>query len=285
MNSHSIRTLTAQLDAIAHADFSVTQVAQQRSFNTLRAVWRFRIAHAFIQGGTGIALADFEVLAHAIIDGGLQLGSVAYHAEAGSVLEDGRSLIPVDFGKLMEGLNDLEAGGDRAASFSIAVREFPPLPQFFRAIAERHFPPEFSEHREASFLMASFVEMVGTGFRAEFLVHHLATEQEEEEFGMARIVEVLAEIIDGDLNARLGAPVSGLPWPSNLKCVCGASLANSIYCCEPESPIPVDALPTNPAPDFVLTRACCGQTLPGFRCDRCARLYTWMKTPSHERDS
>ncbi len=282
MNNHSIRALTAQLDVIAHADFSVTQAAQQPCFNTLRAVWRFRIAHAFIEGGAGITLADFEVLAQAIIDRGLQLGSVAYHAAAESILEDRRSLPPVDFGRLIAGLNDLEAGGERAVSFSIAATGFPPLPQFFRSVAERYFPPGFSELREASFLIASFIEMIATGFRAEYLFHHLAAELEEEAFGMSRIVEVLTETIDGDLNARLGAPASAFPWPSDLRCQCGASLSDSIYCCDPASPIPVGALPENPVVDFVLERPCCGQKLPGFRCDRCARLYTWMNTSDGE---
>ena len=265
------------LAAIASTEFSVTQAAGQPSFNTLRAVWRFRIGHAFIDTGDNMTLTTFEGLSQVIIDRGLQLGAIAYHAAAASRIKQPPDAEPVDFGKLVAGMEALNEGGARAASFEAAVKPFPSLPGLFRTMAEGFLEPTLARRDDVAFLVAVFMELISTGFRAEYLFHHLAVEMEEERYAMVRLGDVLRQMLGGDLNTRLGAPGTALRWPTDLQCVCGASLKDFMYCCDVNRPIPVGDLPERPAPEFVIVRPCCGEALPGFRCDRCARLYTWSK--------
>lgn len=269
--------LKVLLDAIAGADFRITQAATQASFNTLQAVWRFKISHALLGDGPAISLADFEELAQSVIDRGLQLGALAYHVGGSSEIAASRLLPPVGFGELMAGLEALQDGGSRVASLHVATRSFPSLPRLFGSMVEGFYQPHLSEHREGAFLRAGFGEMITTGFKAEHLFPHLAAESEERTSAIGRIIEVLRETGVNDLDARLGAPASAHPWPRDLRCLCGTSLADAIYCCDPQTPIPARALPDNPSADHVLVRPCCGETFRGFRCDRCARLYTWQK--------
>lgn len=131
-----------------------------------------------------------------------------------------------------------------------------------------------------------FSELIGhhlaCGVQIEFCVAHLLEDHDHEKGFFARIVEAVTgnNNLDDASNlatfgAAVGNPDSIHPWPLDLHCICGKSLGPAIFCCDPETPIAPESFSDSLTESFRLQRSCCGQEFQGFRCDACARVYSW----------
>lgn len=121
------------------------------------------------------------------------------------------------------------------------------------------------------------------GVRLEYLFPILIERHQAEEKLVRRLVEEAHATGDSEemalarLKHKLRIADGSRPWPRDLKCVCGQSLADQLICCDPKEPMSPSTLPSDLGPNFLLKRSCCGAALTGFRCATCARYYTWSR--------
>jgi hypothetical protein len=121
------------------------------------------------------------------------------------------------------------------------------------------------------------------GVRVECLLPVLAERKRSED-------KLIGRLLGGDdgqtadekatalrLSKRLSTEGDVYPWPRDMDCLCGASLADELRCCGDAEPISPASLTERLSPDFLLKTDCCGATITGFRCHKCDRFYTWTK--------
>jgi hypothetical protein len=121
------------------------------------------------------------------------------------------------------------------------------------------------------------------GVRVECLLPVLAERKRSED-------KLMGRLLGGDdgqtadekatalrLSKRLHTEGEVSPWPRDMGCLCGASLADALRCCGEGEPITPASLSERLSPDFLLKTDCCGATITGFRCHTCDRFYTWTK--------
>jgi hypothetical protein len=136
---------------------------------------------------------------------------------------------------------------------------------------------------DADALGSWVLEFLHRGAAAEFCLTRLLAEDAEGASILPRIVAAVTGSPDiGDpanvaaFEEAVGLPDSILPWPLDERCECGRSLSAAIYCCDPAQLIDLREHHRDLGPDFELARACCGDSMRGFRCDACGRLYSWL---------
>lgn len=119
------------------------------------------------------------------------------------------------------------------------------------------------------------------GVRLEFLFPILISRKDDEDKILRKLlIDAVAQDADekkvfSRLRKSYGIEADANPWPRNLKCSCGKDLRESLICCDPESPIDPESFIYQVGPDFLFKTECCGTTFNGFRCDHCAKYYTW----------
>ena len=121
------------------------------------------------------------------------------------------------------------------------------------------------------------------GVRLEYLYPLLIERQRAEEKLLRQLVDK-ADVADPDkeqalarLKRKLGINDAARPWPMDLKCVCGQNLAEQRICCDTDELLSPAIFPEDLTPNFMLKCASCGAALTGFRCEACARYYTWTR--------
>ncbi len=121
------------------------------------------------------------------------------------------------------------------------------------------------------------------GVRVECLLPVLAERKRSED-------KLVGRLLSGDdgqtadekatalrLSKRLTSKGDVYPWPRDMDCLCGASLADELRCCGGADPISPASLTERLSPEFLLKTDCCGAVITGFRCHKCDRFYTWTK--------
>lgn len=91
------------------------------------------------------------------------------------------------------------------------------------------------------------------------------------EVEMCRALESALGVLTGNPE-RAPSPV---PWSLDLRCVCGASLEPSLFCCDPQKKIDPALLAEINDKSLIGPCPACGDSLPGFVCDACGTPNTW----------
>jgi hypothetical protein len=120
------------------------------------------------------------------------------------------------------------------------------------------------------------------GIRLEFLFGHLSEKESADRLLMSKILARVASnpgTIDPKdierMKAKFTSSQSGASWPRDLICPCGASLEESISCCD--KTIDTKELLDAISADYILKTDCCGAGLTGFRCTVCGMYNSWAK--------
>jgi len=75
-----------------------------------------------------------------------------------------------------------------------------------------------------------------------------------------------------------------LPWPMDLRCLCGADLADEFTCCNKRVNLAEHKLLLSQ--HYVIYCPVCKESLTGASCEQCGRVYTWKRgrVATYKRD-